>query len=372
MNSNQTASTPKIGRNSVVLIGLGNIGSPLVDLLARMGTVDQLTLVDRDIYEERNVGGQAILPEDVGHPKVEVQAERVRRINPSMTVIPIHASVEYVPLGQFRSDVIVACLDSKLARQWVNQIAWRLITPWIDGGVAFDGLLVRVNVYSPGNDQPCLECSWGKRDYQNLEERRPCQAEESNTHTNAPAYLGSLAGALQAIECDKILSGNMKTAAIGKQVTLAAETHQLHTMTFQRNPNCRFDHQSFRIRPFPCEPTRLSVRELFGELEAETGHANDHQLYVDGHSFEREWRCGCGETKAVLRLAGRTASVERTCAACGGTMEPVGFSAIPFLSDSQLAPNDLEKSLASLGLRSGDVLLLRSDSIQHGIELLAS
>ena len=53
-------------------------------------------------------------------------------------------------------DLIVSCLDSKAARQHVNEIAWRLGTPWIDCGVLGSQSLVRVNAYFPAQGSPCL------------------------------------------------------------------------------------------------------------------------------------------------------------------------------------------------------------------------
>ena len=54
---------------SVTLIGAGgNIGSHLVPHLGRMPGVERITLVDRDIYEERNLFSQDILPGDIARP----------------------------------------------------------------------------------------------------------------------------------------------------------------------------------------------------------------------------------------------------------------------------------------------------------------
>ncbi len=370
MKARQKDTIVPDGGKHVVLVGLGNIGSPLVEMLSRMDAIRRLTLVDRDVYEKQNLRGQAILPGDVGKPKALVQAERARRIRPALHVEPIHAAVEDVPLGRLRADVILACLDSKYARQQVNQIAWRLGIPWVDAGVAADGLLARVNVYLPGDDQPCLECAWDERDYQTLEVKRPCQAGGGEAPTRAPAFLGSLAGALQAVECNKILTGDWKSVAVGKQITFVAPSHQVHTMTFRRNPKCKFDHRSFQIQPFRCEPHKLSLRRFMNALGKELGGNDDIRLHMDGKAFERQWRCACGSGKAVLSLAGRTTAPERACPRCGGTMEPVGFAMLPSLCEGTLTPQERVKPLTSLGLATGDVVLVRTQNGQHAFELV--
>ena len=126
----------------VIVVGAGgNIGSHLVTHLARMPQLDSVTLIDRDVYEASNLQTQDITPQDVGKRKTAVQARRLKRINPAIRVTAIHDSVERVPLGKLRSNVILACLDSRVARQHVNQFAWRLGVPLIDAGVEAGGML---------------------------------------------------------------------------------------------------------------------------------------------------------------------------------------------------------------------------------------
>ena len=116
-----------MGGKSIVVAGAGgNIGSHFTRHLARMPEVGRVVLVDRDVYEQRNLANQDILPRDVGKPKVAVQARRLAEIRPDLEVHAIHAPLESLPLGAWRVDLIAACLDSRAARQAVNERAWRL------------------------------------------------------------------------------------------------------------------------------------------------------------------------------------------------------------------------------------------------------
>ena len=101
---------------SVLLAGAGNIGSFLAPLLARAG-VGLLRLVDRDRVEEKNLAGQDYDPEDVGRPKAEVLADRLRRRFPGLAVQAHAADLEDLPLGTFEVDVLLGALDSRQARQ---------------------------------------------------------------------------------------------------------------------------------------------------------------------------------------------------------------------------------------------------------------
>ncbi len=165
----------KVSGKRVVVVGVGNIGSHLVPHLGRFPGIGRVTLIDPDIYEAKNLMSQDITPRDVKLSKASAQARRLRRINPDLQVHAIQDSVENVPMGQLRCDLILACLDSKGARRYTNQLAWRLGVPWIDSGVAGDDLLARVNVYLPGAHAGCLECAWNEGDYEVLEQTYPCQ-----------------------------------------------------------------------------------------------------------------------------------------------------------------------------------------------------
>ncbi len=119
-----------MSEKTIVVAGAGgNIGSHLTGSLARMPEVGRVVLIDRDVYEPRNVANQDIVPPDVGKPKVLVQARRLVEIRPNLEVSAIHAPLESLPLGAWRADLIVACLDSRAARQAVNERAWRLGVP---------------------------------------------------------------------------------------------------------------------------------------------------------------------------------------------------------------------------------------------------
>ncbi len=69
---------------TVVVVGVGNIGSHLAMFLARMPLVQQVTLVDHDSYDESNLFSQNISRAEIGKPKVEAVARRLRRLNPEL------------------------------------------------------------------------------------------------------------------------------------------------------------------------------------------------------------------------------------------------------------------------------------------------
>ena len=70
----------------VAVFGVGGVGGFACEALARAG-VGRLLLVDDDTVSESNLNRQIVaLRSTIGRPKVEVMAERIRDIDPTITV----------------------------------------------------------------------------------------------------------------------------------------------------------------------------------------------------------------------------------------------------------------------------------------------
>src|SRR5690606_36868228 len=76
-------------RSRVLVVGAGGLGAPLLLYLAAAG-VGTLGVVDDDRVDLSNLQRQVIHDMGgIGRPKVESAAERIRAINPEVTVEPI-------------------------------------------------------------------------------------------------------------------------------------------------------------------------------------------------------------------------------------------------------------------------------------------
>jgi molybdopterin/thiamine biosynthesis adenylyltransferase len=349
----------EIRDKNVVVVGAGgNIGSHLVPHLGRMPQVGCVTVIDKDVYEAGNLLTQDITPRDVGKLKALVQARKLRRINPALRVEAIADAVERIPLGRLRADVILSCLDSRIARQHVNQFAWRLGVPLIDAGVEAGGLLARVNVYMAGQDSPCLECAWDDRDYEALEQTYPCLGlAPSLARTNAPSSLGALAASLQAIECRKLLSGQTDRAAISKQVLVDAAFHKHYVTAFRRNPCCRFSgHAVWNIQRLNRSVKDLTLAQALELAPVGVSKNGSHALRIEGKPFVKRLTCpSCGAARSLLRLECSLRDGQTKCAKCGRRMLATGFDLVERLNTSAVSRNVLGRTLGSLGVRAGDV-----------------
>ena len=79
----------KIKNTNVLLVGVGGVGGYALEALVRCG-IENITIVDSDNVEISNLNRQIIsLQSNIGKPKVEVAATRVKDINPNINITTI-------------------------------------------------------------------------------------------------------------------------------------------------------------------------------------------------------------------------------------------------------------------------------------------
>ena len=364
----------------VVVVGAGgNIGSHLVPHLARMQGVQKVVLIDKDTYERKNLTSQDITPRDVGQAKARVQARRLRRIDPTLSVVAYTTEVEALPLSALRARAILGCLDSRAARRYVSEIAWRLGVPYIDAGVEPSTLLARVNVYVPGPAAACLQCAWTQRDYDLQEQEYPCGVAGPAPATDGPSTLGALAAALQAIECQKLLGGDVEHVLVGREVLIDA-AHHTHYVSQMRSRNgdcrdrCRFDHNTWDIETAGRMDGEITIGQAL-DLAHAAGEANGTvRLRVEGEAFVTELTCmQCGAKRPLLRLSRRLTRSQRTCPGpgCGKEMTGPASGKLDALDRQHLDPRRLGWSLRRVGLRDGDIVTVCSENEHCVYEITA-
>jgi molybdopterin/thiamine biosynthesis adenylyltransferase len=270
-----------LAERTVLVAGLGNIGSTLPGLLARAG-VGQLRLVDRDRVEARNVLAQDYRPADVGRFKAEAQAERLRQQFPDLIVEADAVDLEDLPVERAAVDLLIGALDSRRARQvLIGDLAWPLGIAVVDGGVG-DGLLGRVQVFVPGPRSACLECTWGAADYRLAAAEYPCLpgAAATTAPTAAPAFLGTFVASLMASEALRLLEGPLPEESY--EIPFDLNHLHLRRYSLRRSSRCRHDHEITREvvstgrtvagllalleQRFGGEPVRLEARRGMGRF----------------------------------------------------------------------------------------------------------
>ena len=122
----------KLRQSSVIVFGLGGVGSWCAEGLARAG-IGALTLVDQDTAGESNVNRQlCALSSTVGQAKAEIMAARVRDINPDIDVRPLVSRYEAETRGLFfdrHYDFVVDCIDLVSCKVDLIETSQRLSIP---------------------------------------------------------------------------------------------------------------------------------------------------------------------------------------------------------------------------------------------------
>ncbi len=185
----------RLRSSTVVVAGVGGLGSNAALILALEG-VGRLVLIDRDTVEESNLNRQPLYTlRDVGRPKAEVAAERLRAINPEIHAEAHVFRIAWETLPRLReiisrANLVIDGLDSWEARHVLDAAAWSEGKPLVHGAVEeWRGQLTTI---IPGLT-PCLRCLVPKP-----APPRPVPV--------APPLV-ALVASLQALEATRILLG---------------------------------------------------------------------------------------------------------------------------------------------------------------------
>jgi len=185
----------KLGGSSVLVVGCGGLGSPVLYYLAAMG-IGHIGLCDGDTVSASNLNRQVLYTmEDIGHPKAALAARRIQALNPRLRVTVYDCFLNAGLAGDIipAYDIAVDCLDNFAARFMVNDACIASGRPFVHAGVSgFHGQLLTV---TPGSG-PCLRCLFPNGD-------KKAAAEPQGVLGSTPAVLG----ALQATEAVKYLLG---------------------------------------------------------------------------------------------------------------------------------------------------------------------
>ena len=199
-----------IVRNARVLVaGAGALGNEVVKNLALFG-IGHIYVCDFDRIEITNLTRSVLFREEdaFNHSfKAEVVARRAMEINPQIEVVPIVGNLfSDVGLGLYKAvDVVIGCLDSRIARYQLNRMSLRAGKTWIDGSI--ENLTGVVRVYSPGVS--CYECNLSREEFNNIMLRTGCadvvRTQMSAGRVATTPVSASIVGAMQAQEAMKVI-----------------------------------------------------------------------------------------------------------------------------------------------------------------------
>jgi len=350
----------KIADCRLLVIGAGALGNEILKNAALLG-FRQVIVVDMDRIEESNLSRAVLFrSEDVGEFKANVAARAFRSLAPGARVHPIVANVLHgCGLGLFEwSDVIIAGLDNREARLWINRSAWKMNRPWIDG--AIEGINGVVRAFLPGV-VPCYECTLGAVDWELLQKRMSCNLLllESVTEGKVPTTptISSVIAGLQVQEAVKLIHG-LPTLA-GKGYIFEGMNHSSYVVEYTPNEDCMSHYTLPKISRLPSGSDDLTLEDLRLQAQADLSMA-DVTIEFSRDVLQKFLCPLCQEEEEVYRPQGSVRFEDAKCKKDGRMRSVITLHS--YAGELDLG----RRKLSQLGLPTLDVFVARSGEREVG------
>src|SRR5271163_1094478 len=279
----------KLKAAKVLCVGTGGLGAPLAYYLAAAG-IGTLGLVDFDVVDESNLQRQIIhSTNDVGRPKIDSAAEKLKALNPYLNVVKHQTMLTSAnALEIIRDyDIVADGTDNFPTRYLVNDACVLTGKPNAYGSIfRFEG---QASVFAT-KEGPCYRCLYP--------EPPPPGLVPSCAEGGVLGILPGLVGVMQATEAIKLILGQGEPL-IGRLLLVDALTMRFRELKLRKNPDCPvcgtnptvtelIDYDQFcGIAPEPAQAAQVkngipqvSVKELKKRLDTRETN-NDGFLLLD-------------------------------------------------------------------------------------------
>lgn len=210
----------KLRRASVLIVGVGGLGSVVATYLAAAG-VGCLGLADPDTVSLSNLQRQILYSTpELGRPKTECAAARLGALNPEvkLRLHPEGLTPENADalVGQY--DLTVDCCDNYATRYLLDDVCSRASRTWVYGSIGeFNG---QVAVFGPQT----------ARRYSDLYPDREALCSQPRITAGVVGPVPGVIGAIQACQAMEIIAG-FGQPLYGRLFTIDLKT--LNTNTFE-------------------------------------------------------------------------------------------------------------------------------------------
>lgn len=214
--------------SSVLIVGMGGLGSPAALYLAGAG-VGRLVLADDDHVDLSNLQRQIIHgTADLDRPKTLSAAESLLALNPEVRIEQLNMRLldEQLYQAVAEVDLVLDCTDNFSTRQALNRACVALRRPLVSGAAI--RLQGQVTVFDlREQDSPCYQCLYGDGDEVTL----------SCSEAGVIGPLVGTVGSLQALEAMKLLAG-FGEPLVGRLLLIDALQARFRELRIKRDPGC--------------------------------------------------------------------------------------------------------------------------------------
>ena len=231
----------KLKNSSVLVIGAGGLGCPVLQYLVAAG-VGKIGIVDNDVIESSNLQRQILFDhDDIGSPKAKVAAAKLTRLNPFIKIHPIierlkKENAEFLFGGY---DLIVDGTDNFSSRYLINDACILFEKPLIHGSIhLFEGMVSVFN-FQGGPTYRCL-----------FPEQPDSSSIPSCAEAGVLGVLPGIIGCMQAMEAIKVITGRGQPLS-GKILSYNSLSNSTRIINLQALPQSR----EIKELPNSCEPS---------------------------------------------------------------------------------------------------------------------
>ncbi len=212
---------------SVLVVGLGGLGSPVAMYLAAAG-VGRLLLADFDAVDLSNLQRQIIHTTGrIGTPKAESARATLAELNPEVELVTVKRSLseETLPAQLTGVDLVVDGSDNFATRFAVNAACSAAGKPLVSGAaIRMEG---QVAVFAGRPGGPCYQCLYP----------RDGGLDETCTAHGILAPVVGIIGSVQATEAIKVLAG-IGEPLYGRLLLLDAAAMEWRSLRLSADPAC--------------------------------------------------------------------------------------------------------------------------------------
>jgi len=344
----------------LLVIGAGALGNEILKNAALLG-FSQVVVVDMDRIEESNLSRAVLFRSgDIGRPKADVAADAYRSLAPEACIVPVTANVlAGCGLGLFEwSDVIIAGLDNREARLFINRSAWKVNRPWIDG--AIEGINGVVRAFLPGH-APCYECTLGEVDWELLQKRMSCNllllepASEGKVPTTPT--ISSIVAGVQVQETVKLIHG-LPTLA-GKGYIFEGMNHSSYVVEYTANSECMSHYTLPRVVHLSERSSDMTLRDLQHRAQSDLG-SSDVTIEFSRDVVQKLACPSCHEEEEIYRPVGGVLFQDAKCRNDGHLRSVIALHS--YLGETELESRTLDQ----LGLPPLDMFTARAGDEEIG------
>lgn len=344
-------------KSKVLVAGCGALGNEIIKNLAMLG-VGNIYVVDMDKVERSNLTRSVLFRfEDEGKFKAETAARRAKEINPDTNLYYYNGNIFNLGLNIFRGpDIIIAGLDNREARLFLNRSCIKVNKPWIDGGIEVLNGVARM--FAPPYNV-CYECTLNETDFVLISKRKSClllgkDEIEAGKIPTTPTISSIIAG-IQVQEAIKYLHNKDDLPFLaGKGFVFNGFTNESYIVEYQYKNDCmsHYTFESFSdIGKSFAESTFLDIDLAFKSLYSDKPYSiifNNDVIFAleDETGLKREFFSNINST----RLSDITQS--------GKLFKPLSLTNIN--SSSDIFRKFINRKLIDSGIPLNDILTIRS------------